>query len=91
LQVTAREAAKERAEGMEPTAVYASPLIFHYDKTHLDAIGAYVLALVYMTLENYSREMIERSCFGYMLVAFIPIPKPEAFARNWIKTSPQYR
>jgi hypothetical protein len=48
----------ERPEGSEPPTVYAGPYILHYDKTHLDAMGNYVLAPVYMTLGNYSRAFI---------------------------------
>ena len=44
VQVETREKAKERPEGIGPPDVVVGPLIFHYDKTHLDANGNYVLA-----------------------------------------------
>ena len=91
LQVREREAAKKWPEGFEPPQVYAGPYILHYDKTHLDALGNYVLAPVYMSLGNYSRAFIGKQRKGYVLVAFLPVPKPEAFAKGWTKNSAQYR
>jgi hypothetical protein len=53
-------------------------------------MGNYVLAPVYMSLGNYSRAFIGKQSTGYVLVAFLPVPKPEAFANGWTKNSPQY-
>jgi hypothetical protein len=90
-QVTKREAAKERPEGSEPPTIYAGPYNLHHDKTHLNAMGNYVLSHVYMSLGNYFRAFIGKQRKGYVLVAFLPVTKPEAFANGWTKNSPQYK
>ena len=87
----AREKGKERPDGIGPPDVLVGPLILHYDKTHLDALGNYVLAPVYMSIGNYSRRFTARWREGYMLVALVPVPKPDAFAQGWTKDSPLYR
>lgn len=91
LQVVDREAEKEQPEGMETPAVYAGPYILHYDKTHLDAVGNYIMAPLYMSLGNYSRKFIGKARKGYVLVALLPIPKPEAFALGWTKDSTEFK
>ena len=91
MQVTEREKKKDWPEGMEPPAVFVGPYILHYDKTHVDAVGNYVMAPVYMSLGNYSRKFIGKARKGYVLVALIPIPKPEAFALGWTKDSPEFK
>lgn len=81
----------DRQEGLEPATVFAGPYILHYDKTYVDAVGNYVMAPLYMSLGNYSRHFIGKARKGYLLVAFLPVPKPEAFAKGWTKNTPAFR